>query len=117
MEREFGLKELVVRVSLRALMDGSSYIVHLRPATKDEFRDRTHCVGKGGVAALHASNGEGMVFADDIVRALLAIRRQVAACEVVAGQTLVAGDPSALENREREAWEPTHVDLVGSQGP
>ena len=44
-----------------------------------------------------------MVFADDIVRALLAVGRQVAVGEVVAGQALVAGDPGAFENRSREA--------------
>ena len=50
----------------------------------------------------------------DIVRALLAVGSQVAVGEVVAGQALVAGDPGALENREREPRKPTHVDLVGS---
>ena len=39
-----------------------------------------------------------MVFADDIVRALLAVGRQVAVGEVVAGQTLMAGDPDTFEN-------------------
>ena len=34
--------------------------------------------------------------------------------EVVAGQALAAGDPDAFENRDREVWKPTHVDLVGS---
>ena len=56
-----------------------------------------------------------MVFADDIVRALMAVCHDVAVHEVVMGKTLVAGDPSTLEYREREAWEPAHVDLVGSQ--
>ena len=54
------------------------------------------------------------MFTDDIVRALLAVGRQVAAGKVVAGQALVAGDPGAFENREREARKPTHVHLVGS---
>ena len=30
-------------------------------------------------------------------------------------QALVAGDFSTLENREREAWQLTHTNLVGSQ--
>ena len=54
------------------------------------------------------------MFADNIVRALLAVGRQVAVGEVVAGQALVAGDPASFENCEREARKPTHVDLVGS---
>ena len=56
-------------------------------------------VGEGGVAAVHASNSEGVVFANDIVRALLVVRHQVAVGEMVAGQALVAGDSSTLENR------------------
>ena len=54
------------------------------------------------------------MLAADVARALLVVGRQVAVGEVVAGQTLVAGDPNAFENREREAWKPTHVGLDGS---
>ena len=57
---------------------------------------------------------EGMMFTDDIVRALLAVGRQVAVGEVVAGQALVTGDPGVFQNCERQARKPTHVDLVGS---
>ena len=56
-----------------------------------------------------------MVFADDIVRVLLAVRRQVGVGEVVAGQALVTGDPSALENCERGPRQPTLMDFAGSQ--
>ena len=55
-----------------------------------------------------------MVFADDIVRALLAVGRQVTAGEMIAGRALVAGDPGAFESLERQARKPTHVELVGS---
>ena len=55
-----------------------------------------------------------MVFTDDIVGVLLVVGRHVAAGEVDSSQTLMAGDPGAFENREREARTPTHVDLVGS---
>ena len=54
------------------------------------------------------------MFTEDIVRALPEVGRQVAVGEVVAGQALVAGDPDGFEKIEREAWKPTHVDLVGS---
>ena len=60
---------------------------------------------RGLRAAFHARNCEGR---------LLAVSRQVTVGEVVAGQALVAGDPGAFENREKEARKPTHVDLVGS---
>ena len=55
------------------------------------------------------------MFVDDTVHALLAARRQVTVDEVGAAQALMAADPSALEFRESEASEPTHVDLVWNQ--
>ena len=54
-----------------------------------------------------------MVFTVDTVHTLLAVGRQVTLGKVVAGQALVAGDPGAFENREREARKPAIVDLVG----
>ena len=38
-----------------------------------------------------------MVFTDDIARALLAVGRQVTVGEVIAGQTLMTGDPGAFK--------------------
>ena len=55
-----------------------------------------------------------MVFTDNIARSLLAVGHHVAVGEVVADQAVVAGDPGAFENHEREAWKRTHVDLVGT---
>ena len=55
------------------------------------------------------------MFTDDIVRALLAVGRQVAVGEVVAGQALVAGDPGAFENHEREARNPTMWTSLGAK--
>ena len=66
------------------------------------------------MATFHARNCEGMVFADDIVRALLTVRRQVAVGEVIVGQALVAEDAGAFRNRQREARKSAHVDVVGN---
>ena len=105
-------RDFDVRVSLGALANGGSRIVHPRPDANGEVGNRMQCVGEGGVSAFHAENCEGMVLADDIVRPLLTVGRQVAVGDVVAGQSLVIGDPGTFENREREARKPTHVDLV-----
>ena len=56
-----------------------------------------------------------MVFADDVVWALLTVGRQVAVGEMIAGQALVAEDAGAFKDGEREAREPAHVDLVASE--
>ena len=65
--------------------------------------------------AVNAGNGEGMVFANNIVCALLSVCNQVAIGHVVAGQTLVSRYSGAFENRQGETWKTTHVNLVGRQ--
>ena len=64
---------------------------------------------------MNARSGEGMVFANTIVRALLSVCCQVAVGRVVAGQTLVSRDFGVFENRQRETWNSTHVKFVGRQ--
>ena len=56
-----------------------------------------------------------MVFANNVVRALLPVCSQVATGQVVAGQTLVSRDSGPFENRQGETWESPHVNLVGRQ--
>ena len=67
--REFGREDFGIRVRLRALANGVGGVVHPNLATNSVFGDRVQCVGEGSVATFHARNCEGMVFADDIVRA------------------------------------------------
>ena len=114
-ERALGLEDLGVRVRLRALAGGGSRIVHSRPAADDQFGNRMQCVGEGGVSVVHVRNCEGMVLADDIVRGLLALGHQVAVGEVVAGQTVVAGDPGAFDNLERETRKPALWTSLGAK--
>ena len=87
---------------------------HAQPPTAN-IRDRVLRVGEGGVSAGNARNGEGMMFAKNIVCALLSVCSQVAVGQVVAGQTLVSRDSGKFENCQRETWKSTHVNLVGGQ--
>ena len=103
-KRKLGLEYLGVRVSLHALADGGSRVVHPYPTTHDEFWCRTQRVGEGGVSTVNARNGEGMVFANNVVLALLSVCSQVAVGQVVTGQTLVSRDSGAFENRQGETW-------------
>ena len=73
------------------------------PATKRELRNPAQCAVEGEFSAFYVRSCEGMVLADDIVCALLAVGRQVAVGEEISGQTLVADNPSAFENGEKEA--------------
>ena len=106
--------DLGIRVRRRALANGGGSVVHANLATTREFGDRVQCVGEGSVATFHARNCEGMVFADDIVPALLTVGRQVAVGEMITGKALVAEDAGVFNNSEREARKPAHVDFVGS---
>ena len=51
---------------------------------------------------VNVRNGEGMVFANNIVRALLSVCSQVAIGQVI-------------ENCQGETWKPTHVNLAWRQ--
>ena len=82
--------------------------------THGEFRGRKQRVDEGGVSAVNAGNVEGMVFANNIVRALLSVCSLVTIGQVVAGQTLVSCDSGTVENRQG-GWKSTHVNLVGRQ--
>ena len=70
---------------------------------------------RGRISAVNARNGEGMVFANNTVRALLSVCSQVKIGQVVAGQTLVSRYCGAFENRYGETWKPAHANLVGRQ--
>ena len=78
-----------------------------------EFWGRTQRVGEGGVSAVDAVNGEGMVLANNVVRALLSVCSEVAISLAVPGQTPVSRYSGAFENCQGETWTSTHVNLVG----
>ena len=114
-ERKFGLEYLGVGVRFHTLEDGRGRIVHQCPTSHSKVRCWTQCVGEGGVSAVNTANGEGVVCADNVVRALLPVGGQVSIGQVVTGQTLVSHDTSVVKNRQEEPWESAHVDLVGRQ--
>ena len=68
-KRKFGLEYVGVRVSLHTLADGRSGAVEPSPTTHGQFGCQTQRVGEGGVSTVNARNGEGMVFANNVVRA------------------------------------------------
>ena len=111
---EFGLEHLDVGVRLRPLAVDGGGVVHQCPTTRNEVRCCAQRIGEG-VSAVNTRNGEGVVCTNNVVRAFLPVGGQVAIGQVVAGQTLVSHDASAVETRQGETWESAHVDLVGRQ--
>ena len=60
-------------------------------------------------------NGEGVVWADNVVRAPLPFGGQVAIGQVVTGQTLVSHDTCVVETRQGRPWESVHVTLLDAR--
>ena len=114
-KREFGLERLGVRVRFHTLADGGGRVVHTCLTIQSEVRCRAQRVREGGVSAVNPRNGEAVVCANNVARALLSVGDQVALGQVVADQTLVPHDADAIKNRQGETWESAHVDLVGRQ--
>ena len=111
----FGLEYLGVGVRLHTLADGRDRIVYPCPTTHSEVRCWTQRVGEGGVSVVNTGNGEGVVCADNVVRALLPVDSQVAIGQVVTAETLVSHDTSVVENSQGNSRESAHVDVVGRQ--
>ena len=84
-KREFGHDYLGVGVPLHTLADGRDRIVRPSSTTRRKVRCWTQRVGEGGVSAVNTRNGDGVVCADNVVRALLPVGGQVAIGQVVAG--------------------------------
>ena len=83
--------------------------MHPCPTTYGEVHQRAKRVGDSGIWSVYAGNGEGMVFANNIVRALLSIRSQIAVGQVVAGQTTMSRDSRPFENYQRGTWKWTSL--------
>ena len=91
-------RRLDVRLRLHTplIADGGGRVVHPCPTTHSEVRCRMQRVHEGGVSAANARNCEGVVCANNVVRALLPVGGQAAIGQVVAGQTLVPYDVDAV---------------------
>ena len=101
-KREFGLEYLVVGVRLHTLVDGRGRVVYPCPTTHSNVGCWTQRVGEGGVSAVNTENGEGVVCADNVVRAFFLVGGQVAIGQVVTDHTLVSHDTSAFGNHHGE---------------
>ena len=60
-------------------------------------------IGEGGVSPINPSNGEGVLFSHEFVRALLALAGKVAKGELVVVKVLVHTAIRSVEDGEREA--------------
>ena len=94
--REFGLEYLGVGVRLHT-EGGVGRVGRPCLTTHSDVGCRTQRVFKGGGPAVNTRNGEGVVCANNVVRALVTVGGQVAKYQVVAGRPLVLHDAAAVE--------------------
>ena len=113
--RECGVEYLGVGVRLHTFADGRGRIIHPCPTTRSGVRCWTQRVGEGGVSAVNTRNAGGVVCADNVVCALLPVGGQVAIDLLIAGETLVSNNASAVKTRQGDTGESARVDLVGRQ--
>ena len=77
---------------------------HAQPLTANLGVGRS-ASARAEVQRLTRRNNEGMVFANDVVRALLSVCSQIAIGQVVVAKTLVSHDAVAFEHRQmRGTW-------------
>ena len=62
-------------------------MVHPRSTTHDKHEKQAQRVGEGVFTAVYEGNGEGLVFGNNVVRALLSACSQIAVGQMIAGQT------------------------------
>ena len=62
---------------------------------------------------VNARTDEGMVFSNNVVRALLSVGGQITIGQVVTGQARVSRYSRAFEKHQTETWKSTHVNVVG----
>lgn len=101
------VKNVRVRTGLHALEDGDGRIVQPRPVSYDEVGNEPGA--KRRKESFRWSTRETVracclrTMYTSIVGTPLTVRRQGTTWELIAGHTLMPGDPGAFENRERRA--------------
>lgn len=98
---------------MHTLANGDGRVVHpdqVSSVERGEF-EKSDC--KSGVSSGEIGGGKGVLLAHRLIGALLVVSGNVAVRQLVAFQALVTGAVRALENREREARQCTHVNFIG----
>ena len=96
-------------------MDSGGGIVDPYPSASHVFGATEESIGESGVAPIDPSNGEGVVFVHDFIRASLSVASEVAVGELIAIEALMATSVRSVEDGEREAREASGMYFVGGK--
>ena len=92
-------------------------IVDPYPSASRVFGATEKSIGESGVAPIHPSNGEGVLFVHNFIDALLSVASEVAIGELIAIEALMGTTVRSIKDGEGEAREASDVDFIGGQGP
>lgn len=79
----------------------------------NRIRDAIEGIGQGGIAALHANDGEGMVFPHEFVSAALTIYGKMLVREFIAVRRFMSASVRLFKHRQEQAGSTTYVHLRG----
>ena len=92
------------------MKDSGGDIVDPYPAASRVFGATEKSIGESGIAPIHPSNGDDMLFSHDFIGALLSVASEVAIGELIAGTTV-----RSIKDGEGEAREASDVDFIGGK--
>ena len=97
------------------MADSGGGIVDPYPSASHVFGATEKSIGESGVAPIHPSNGEGVLFAHDFISASLSVASEVAVGELIAIEALMATPVRSFEDGERKAREASDMDFIGGK--
>ena len=97
------------------MADNGGGIVDPYPAASRVFGATKKGIGENEVAPIDPSNGEGVLFAHNLIGASLSVASEVAIGELIAIEALMGTTVRSFEDGEGKAREASDVDFIGGK--
>ena len=97
------------------MADSGRGIVDPYPSASHVFGATEKSIGESGVAPIDPSNGEGVLFAHEFIRASLSVASEVAVGELIAIEVLMGTTVRSFKDGERKAREASDMDFIGGK--
>ena len=97
------------------MTDSGGGIVDPYPAASRVFGATEKSIGESGVAPIHPSNGEGVLFSHNFIGAWLSVASVVTIGELIAIEALMGTTVRSIKDGEGGAREASDVDFIGGK--
>ena len=97
------------------MADSGGGIIDPYPFASRVFGATEKSIGESGVAPIHPSNGEGVLFAHDFIGASLSVASEVSMGELIAIEALMGTTARAFEDGKGKARETSDVNFIGGK--